>query len=413
MATTLAFPPPQTQPRRIAQVGGLFLACCLFFAIAFPKGGLKIYGVPLTFGYALTVVMIVNAGLWMRQLAVPLDRAIVMATCLLLGLWSAASLYSNGTEDYGYTLAYFISVLYLPFFGLFVFSATVLAERSRLIETTLVWAIRFVIAYGIMLFVFKTATGRWIEIPYLTVNADDLGTLDDKFINRGGIFKLISTYNNGNIFGVAMCIVGPLYLRLERNRVWRILFYAGLVLTLSRTVWIGILAILTMRSLSAGVRVTTFIYGALSVLAVSVALYFVLDVLGRDMSFIFDKQLGGRVDQLSAFSEASLFSQRPGKPLSEIVYSGVLANYGWFGLVLFVVFLLMPSLMMKMGGVRLLSMSRASACLQGLALYVVIAGSDAAFSYIPVMMIFWMIAGLGLWYGEAEARRRVINAHPR
>lgn len=393
---------------------GLFFAFCLFYAIAFPKAGIKLYDVPITFGYVLTGIMILNAGMWMRNLALPVDRVTLVAACLLLALWSAATLYTNGTESNGYTLAYFTAVVYLPIFGLLVFSHATLDQRYFIVERALIWAVRFVIAYGIFLFLFKTITGSWIEIPYLTVNADDVGTLDDKFINRGGLFKLISTYNNGNIFGVTMCIIGPLYLRLERSAFWRGLFYLALILTLSRTVWIGIVAILSARAFSNKIRVTTFIYGTLSVLMVSIGLYFVLDVLGRDMSFIFDRELGGRVDQLSSFSDATIISQNMGKPLAEIVYTGVLDNYGWIGLMLFVLHLSLPSILIRSGRVPLLSVSRASACLQGTTLYLIIAGSDAAFSYIPVMMIFWMVAGMGLWYRDVEwTQPRLVDARPR
>ena len=53
--------------------------------------------------------------------------------------------------------------------------------------------------------------GKFIEIPFLTVNAGDYGTLEStKHINRGGYLKLISTYNNGNVYGVATLILLPL-----------------------------------------------------------------------------------------------------------------------------------------------------------------------------------------------------------
>ena len=78
-------------------------------------------------------------------------------------------------------------------------------------------AVLFVSAYGIFLFFYKLGTGSFIEIPYLTVNAGDLGELEGKSIDRGGIFKLISTYNNGNVYGISILILLPLYAHLEKR----------------------------------------------------------------------------------------------------------------------------------------------------------------------------------------------------
>src|SRR5690606_25097688 len=73
-------------------------------------------------------------------------------------------------------------------------------------------------------------------------NAGDVGALEGKHIDRGGIFKLISTYNNGNIFGICMVMLLPLYACLERRTWPQLVVKAALVLTLSRTVWAGLIA---------------------------------------------------------------------------------------------------------------------------------------------------------------------------
>ena len=77
-------------------------------------------------------------------------------------------------------------------------------------------------AWGIFLFFFRPLTGHFIEIPYITVNASDYGELENtKNIARGTLFKLISTYNNGNLYGVATLLLLPLYLQLEPRRFRR------------------------------------------------------------------------------------------------------------------------------------------------------------------------------------------------
>jgi hypothetical protein len=382
---------------------GSAIAFLIFFIIAFPKGGIKIGNIPLTIGYIMTALLLFIAFLRGRSLSFPLDRTIAFGVCLLLTFWSAVVVGLNGTKSFGFTMSYFVSAIYLPFFGLLFLSGLVLDEHHQKIERALVWAIRFIVLYGIFLFIFRQATGHWIEVPYITVNADDVGSLDDKHINRGGIFKLISTYNNGNIFGVSMAIVAPLYLKLESKNWMRVALYLALFLTLSRTVWIAALLILSLRSLSKGIRPLTILYLAAGFMLASAVIGSLLSLLGVDLSFVFDRNLGGRLGQLDILEDVHLLPSGPTDALPEIVYLGMLKYFGIPGLLLFLAHLLITPLLLWLEGVPPLSTSRASACMQGLLIYCVLAGADAAYSFIPVMMIFWIVAGLGFWYAHRQA----------
>ncbi len=379
------------------------LAFLTFYIIAFPKGGIKAGGVPLTVGYVLTTIMLMMAMLRGNRLSVPLDRLLAFLPCLLLGLWSLLVVNTNGTDSIGFTVSYFVSVLYLPFFGLVFFSSLILDEHHGRVERAFVWAVRFIVVYGIFLFIFRQATGRWIEIPYVTVNAADVGQLDDKYINRGGIFKLISTYNNGNIFGVSLAIMAPLYLSIERSAPLKWALYVAMFLTLSRTVWIAAILIMCLQTLSRGVRPVALFYFLISMLIGSVAIFGLLSALNQDVSFLFDSNLGGRSGQLDFLNDISLIPEGQVSVLPEIVYLGMLKYFGAPGLLLFTAHLLTPSLLLWLEGVRPLSLSSGSACLQGLLIYAIVAGADAAFSFIPVMMIFWMVSGMGFWYAGRQA----------
>jgi hypothetical protein len=392
---------PALRPRKAWS--GVMLAFLVFYIIAFPKGGIKAGGVPLTIGYVLTTFMLILAMLRGNRLSIPFDRMLAFLPCLLLGLWSLLVLRTNGTDSVGFTVSYFVSVFYLPLFGLVFFSALVLDEHCDRIEGAFLWAIRFIVLYGIFLFLFKQVTGQWIEIPYITVNVADVGQLDDKYINRGGIFKLISTYNNGNIFGVCLAIMAPLYLTLERRKYLQWAFYAAMFLTLSRTVWIAAILIIFMRTMSKGIRPLSLLYLAIGLLMAGSIIVVLLNALGVDVSFIFDSRLGGRANQLNALDDIRFIPEGQIGTLPEIVYLGVLEFFGIPGLLLFVAHLLVPPLLLRIEGVRLLATSPASACLQGLLIYAVVAGADAAFSFIPVMMVFWMVAGWGFWYAHRQA----------
>ena len=392
---------PTIRRRGVAWSGG-FLAFFIFYAVAFPKGGIKVEGVPLTSGYILTVVLLIMAMLRSSSVTLPFDRLLAFLPCLLLGLWSVVAVQNNGTDSVGFTISYFVSVLYLPIFGLLVFSPLILDDHNQRIERAFIWAVRFIVVYGVFLFFYKQVTGKWIQIPFITVNVADVGQLDDKMINRGGIFKLISTYNNGNIFGVSLAIMAPLYLRLEPRKVFEWALYAAMFLTLSRTAWIAAVLIMFLRTLAKGARPIVLLYLAVGLLVAGTVIVSLLSFLGRDMSFVFDSDLGGRINQFDVLSDMRVIPEGQVSALPEIAYLGMLKYFGIPGLLLFIAHLLVPALLLRLEGVRLLSLTPATACLQGLLVYAVLAGADAAFSFIPVMMIFWMVAGWGFWYAHRQ-----------
>lgn len=384
---------------------GAVLVFLLFYMIAFPKAGIKLSDIPITFGYVFSLPVLVIATLRVRGgLTLPVDRLAAYIACLLMTGWSAIFVAFNGVASVGFAVSYFIAVLYLPLFGLTVFSPLILEEFEPRVERAIIWALRLVVVFGLILFVYKYVTGKWIEIPFLTVNAGDVGQLDEKHINRGGVFKLISTYNNGNLFGVSMCIIGPLYLRLERSRVLRGLFYLALLLTLSRTVWLGLVALILIRTLSEPIDIRTILSLLLGALGAVAMVYAMLLLLHSGLNFLLDANLGGRLQQVVSISDAAMLPSLPLSSLPEIVYIGILAYFGYFGVVLFLGMMLIVPVLLAMHGVPVLSTSRASACLQGLLLYVLLGFSDAGFNLIPVVMIFWIVAGLGLWYVRYQRR---------
>ena len=95
--------------------------------------------------------------------------------------------------------------------------------------------------WGIFNFFWHPFTGHFVEVPYLTVNAAITASLEyTKHIARGRYLKLISTYNNGNLYGVCTLMLLPLYNHFEKKRWRRWVLKIALLLTLSRGVWVGI-----------------------------------------------------------------------------------------------------------------------------------------------------------------------------
>jgi hypothetical protein len=231
-----------------------------------------------------------------------------------------------------------------------------------------------------------------IGIPYLTFTGAefDIGT---KYIDRGGVIKLISTYNNGNIFGVNVVMWSglALYGMPESYRFIRKFFMntvnvfvkAALLLTLSRTVWITMifseifLRIFVFRRLN-HIFSLFFVLVLLLFLVFGAAGLFVRDPL----AFIFDANLGARRNQLDM--AWSFWPNQPFLGTAEIVYASMLTNFGALGLALFVLTWAWPAFIppVDFEG-RLVQM--------GLFAYLLAMGADGAFIYVPTQATYWFL----------------------
>lgn len=391
----------------------------VLFLVCFPKGGIKINGIPLTWGYLLIFgfagALIPRYLLSLFATPLVLDTSLVVFLQLPFLALVGLSFLIHGVENFGFAISLIVSFAILPFVFLKLFSTEIDGSNFEFLLKLIRYAIIFVSFYGILLFFYRIVFGEFIEIPYLTVNSDDVGGLDDKHINRGGIFKLISTYNNGNIYGICILMLLPLFETIEKRAFYRYVVRISLVLTLSRTVWLGMLLhqltyhVFVLRVpyrlvvkniiyslVDFRVRKDNFIFVQKFIFFSIVffgALYYISLQIGSGVEFLFDRDLGGRVDQFSVLTGISFFPNRPFDQISEIVYLSVLDEFGLLGFLLFFVAILSPLLvyfLTSRGGGGILNRSIVS----GLVLYLALAFSDGAMLFIPVMSFYWFLASL-------------------
>ena len=361
------------------------------FLLIFPKGDFKIGPIPLTWGYfllgALSCITAFRSHFRCHEqhfqaflLTIPF-QLICMASFLIFGV-----------EDRAFFLPFVLSFFMFPWIFFILFSEFIETLDFQLLSKLLKQGVFFVALYGIFLFAFKQTTGRFIEIPFLTVNFHDLGTIELKHINRGGVFKLISTYNNGNIYGVCMLMLLPLYLLLERS-IWKkttVIF--ALVLSLSRTVWLGLLFSELITSMFGNLKPA---YGKLlkgsllAFLVISSVLYF----FQFNMNFLFDSNLGGRTSQLQALQSIHLLPNKPFCGIWEMVYLSMLSNFGVIGLSAYLLCLASPFFLACTQLPLSISHKR---ILCGLANFLFISISDGALLYIPVLVFYWFLSALVL-----------------
>lgn len=388
------------KPHPLAMFTAWFL---VVFLVAFPKGGLKLGILPLTWGY-LFLAISTPLLLIVRLLALPLTmpRRLVAAILMLLPtqIFCLYAAIFYGIADAPFAVSTFTGFFFLPWIFLLVYPPFLPYIDGERLSRYLRWSVFFAAVWGIFLFILHPITGKYVEIPYLTVNAADYGDLETtKHIARGLFFKLISTYNNGNLYGVCTLMLLPLYSLFEPKRWRRWVVRLALLLTLSRSVWAGLIV---EQLLSIGVlllrQVNTFprlyLGGArkrVLALAITIALIFASLLFNAShISFLFDSELGGRIPLFGLLANATFLPTQGISGLQEIVYISAVVQFGYAGGAAFLLLMLSPVLLLFVDPSAPQSPTRRAA-LKGLILYSFLAGIDGGFNFIPTTAFYWFI----------------------
>ncbi len=405
-----------TQARR-HPIAAVLAALLTLFLVLFPKGGVKFGDVPLTWGYVLLGLTLPVLAI-VRLFAFPLRArwGAVAATASLIPfqLVFFYSVKQNGVDSFGQAISTFTSLFVLPLAFLLVYPVFLPLIDGIRFDRLFRFSIFSAAVFGIFLFFLYPLTGHLFEIPYLTVNAGDYGMIEGyKHINRGAYLKLISTYNNGNVYGVATLILLPLYNALE-PRLWRrntIKF--ALILSLSRTVWFGLVAeqLLSLVRLGADAALTfprialgPAVKRAAVILLTGGGVLIGLSFTSRNLAFLFDSQLGGRTDTLRAATQnVSWLPVIPVQLFGEVVYATALTSYGITGLLSVLLIFILPIFLLLRDRSCLRSPLR-SAAFKGLLLYTILMFVDGAINFIPVMAFYWFTYMVFLhgWPGGLE-----------
>ena len=375
----------------------------VIFLVLFPKGGLKLGGAPLTWGYLIVAVTALPALMY-RLLFLPLRVNVLtvaaLASVVPFEIVFVYSYMANGYASLEYLLSLLVNFFALPFLFLLVYPAFFPGLNREKFVRLFCGCVFWAAAYGIFLFFWRPLTGHLIEIPMLTVNLADYGQIElTKHIARGAFLKLISTYNNGNVYGVATLILLPLYSLLERRRGRRITVRLALLLTLSRTVWAGLVVEQLLSLARPGLELAmTFprvdlrraIKPLVFVAGTAVAILVALFASSYSLTFLFDPTLGGRIGELNSFRVATMLPNQPVDGFAEVLFASALAVYGYVGLWSLLLLFFFPMLLVVLRPVLLEDPAR-NAAAKGLILYVIVASSDGATNLIPVMAFYWFV----------------------
>lgn len=363
------------------------------FLLFFPKGGFKIGTIPITWGYLLLGVISVFC-LFQKTYVLNKSRIYAFIFSVPFQLIASFCFFFFSIEQLPTAISFIVNFYLLPVVFFLLLSRSIDEIDETQFFSLLKKGVYFVSCYGIFLFFYKILTGEFIQIPFLTMNYHDLDQLESKHINRGYVFKLISTYNNGNLYGVCILMLLPLYCLLEKKWVKKSLVKLSLLLTFSRTIWIGLFIyeiffdfFVQKKKKLAIIKISS------SISFLFLFLYLISEHYKIPLSFFLDVNLGGRLSQIQEpLNALSLFPSHPFTHIPEIAYMGILHNFGVIGFFAFLACMLGAILIKILIKQKIYPFDRGILC--GLFLYLILSFSDGAMELIPVMTFYWFLSSL-------------------
>ena len=414
---------PQSNPApaslRAHPVAAFVVWFLIVFLVLFPKGGFKIGDTPLTWGYLflgaslvpLTFIRVYSYSLRVRKLTLLAGATLVPFQFLLIYSFQAFGIQIGP----GITVSLLVTFFLFPLAFLFVYPAYYDRIDGLAAARWLRFCILAAAIFGIFLFFFYPLTGVLPQIPYFTVNAGDYGEIiQTKHIVRGVFVKLISTYNNGNLYGISTLMLLPLYDKLEPKTWKRLVVRCALVLTLSRTVWAGLIleqvlslgrialdALANFPRMKLGAAASRL--GLIAVTSVTVAGALLFN--SATLAFLFDPELGGRANYLETTTQHITFLPSiPFIGFLEVSYATALGSFGIAGLISFLLIFAGPLVLLILNRRSILRSPLRTAACKGLVLYMLISASDGGLELIPVMAFYWFVYMIFLegWPGGYE-----------
>ncbi|MCK4934307.1 MAG: hypothetical protein KAR79_01855 [Simkaniaceae bacterium] len=371
----------------------LHLTCLLVtFLLYFPKGGFIVGSIPIYWGYFCLAAL---GAFFASKRQYLLTKERVLALLCLIPFQAVAILahINNGTTSSGLSFAFLINIIALPYiFLLFLSEALEKIDYESLINH-LRRGIFFICFYGICLFFSYLFLGKIFEIPLLTSTFGDAFAVGEKCNNRGLVMKLTSTYNNGNIFGICLLMLMPIYKVIEKNIFKRGLVTLAALLTLSRTVWVGLIFVEIGYAFYLRKNRNPFIKLTLFFILFLVLYLIFIEQFHFNWSFLFDKTFGGRSLLFPQLSELTFFPSEP-FVFTEPVYFLITLCFGMTGLACYLLGMTAPLFIFTLNKNTFRNTSHSKALFLGLLSFLFVSISDGAICLNPVLAIYWFLTSL-------------------
>ena len=228
----------------------LFKILCItiFFNIWFPKAGIKISGIPLTIGNVFFAITFI---LWflkkIRSNNIPLNK---MGISILIYILIILIKYIF-IGDFINNISFIVPLIIYPLGYFLSYDLVKNDYEKRKVTKIIVYGFFFITMFAILQFIVGIEN---CTIPGLTVNYTDykeLGKFWYMSKSNGVVVsssKIVSTFQNGNIFGINVLLIFPFvyyYFKDKKEKINLItsllLFISTIFLSLSRACWLGII----------------------------------------------------------------------------------------------------------------------------------------------------------------------------
>lgn len=223
------------------------LLITIFFNIWFPKAGIKLSGIPLTIGNILLAILF---GFWLlkkiRQGHITIHKISYLLVLLMIYSLIRYIIIGNILTNVGYI----IPLVIYPLIFFIAYDLIDSKQKEEKIVKIICGGFLFICIYALLQYIFGIEK---VCIPGLTVNLSDYlkyGStwyLQKNNNNSGVGTKIISTFQNGNLYGVNTLLIFPIVYQYYKEKNKNIIVYISLALfvlcvflSLSRSCWLGI-----------------------------------------------------------------------------------------------------------------------------------------------------------------------------
>ncbi len=360
----------------------------LVVSFGFPKAGIYVGEIPITFGYLLIgLLAVLEIGRLASNRRRSINRAYLWLGIMLMVLTVLELFYFAvyGSESRGAIVSIIASTIIVPVTALLAANGMIRDLGMERFLQVLRWSLVPVFVFGLLSFLLYNLAGIVIGIPFVTTTGADIAEVAERHNLRGPFIKMFSTYNNGNILGVNVLIWGPM---AAIASVPSSIGYRSIcLLTISRSVWVGLLMLELLGAMMerSVARISRAVIVSIAVLAVAVVVSL---SIGKDpTSFLLDADLGGRVTNLQEDIEV-ISTQRIGWS-SESLYAAAWLAFGPIGTLLILGIWGFP--IMVGGNAPVQKTARLA-----LAVYMVVAMAEGAFNLVPTQAVFWTVAAIAM-----------------
>lgn len=365
-----------------------FAALTVLVLFGFPKAGIYLGKIPLTFSYVLVGMAAIFELVCLAKSSSRKLQTRYAWLGLLIGMLAVLELACfriYGMKSLGVTVSVLVSTLAMPVLAILMTQWLLRILGIDQLLRYLRLALIPVLIFGLVSFLFYNTTGKVVGIPFITTTGSDISLVATRHNLRGPIIKMFSTYNNGNILGLNLLLWGPIVAvtSVQSAGAFRLLCVA----TLSRSVWAGLVLLEIATAISERSYRRIF-QAACGMVVLFMVVILASYLIGRDpYSFLLDKDLGGRVSNLQQDLDV-ISNQRIGWD-SESVPAAVWLSFGPFGLILTTIIWAFP--IMVGGKSTVQKVARIA-----MTVYLVVAVVEGAFTLVPTQAIYWFVAGLAL-----------------